>query len=247
MWNGKFIVGLSYAEEFAHKEYRKDIVMLSFAIGTLTMICTSLCFILVSRSWKPSNIAGIMFAAISLGITPWYCPESPKYLYESYRFDEARQSLYSIARRNRVLVLDTIKFDKESPYHFEEVTHDKKSVLWTDPIHKQNLTSLVLQWGCSMFSNYMIQFNLKYLAGNIFFNTISVSISNLISQISVNVIVKRFGFKKTYIFSYAIVITACSIILLSSFIFEEDESLYLMPMLLLAAGFGCNNLMVISY
>jgi hypothetical protein len=57
----------------------------------------------------------LCMSAGALAICPYYIPESPKYLYTRGKFDEARVSLYAIARHNRVFVIDDLMFDKEDP------------------------------------------------------------------------------------------------------------------------------------
>lgn len=103
LWNGKNIVGLSYAEEFLPKKHSKDVITALFVIGSVCMFIVPLYFITISNHWLPLGIAMIAWTVISLIIMP-NVPESPKYLYEKGKYNEARLSLFAVARFNDVKV-----------------------------------------------------------------------------------------------------------------------------------------------
>lgn len=67
----------------------------------------------ITKSWELISLCGIIGILISVMVVPWYIPESPKFYYENNNFDLARKSLLEIARHNKVLIMDDIKFDKE--------------------------------------------------------------------------------------------------------------------------------------
>lgn len=48
-------------------------------------------------------------------------PESPKFLYSQGKFDEARLSLFAVARFNGVVIKQNIIFDKENPGTIQEM------------------------------------------------------------------------------------------------------------------------------
>ena len=100
MWNAKFIVGLSYAEEFLPNSLKKDYVAFTHMSGTLITIVVPLMYLLISPSWRPSNLIGILQTLASLAICPFLVPESPKYLLTQGKFGEARKSLQKIASVN---------------------------------------------------------------------------------------------------------------------------------------------------
>jgi MFS family permease len=113
-WNGKNIVGLSYAEEFLPKKHSKDIIAALFIIGSVAMFYAPLQFITFSNSWF--SLGGVMIVTTFMCIAVMTeVPESPKFLYEHGRYDEARLSLFTVARFNRVTIKQNIIFDKESP------------------------------------------------------------------------------------------------------------------------------------
>jgi len=89
--------------------------MMLFSTGTVIMFCLPILFIFFTKTWLVPNFIGLIMIIFSCAIVPWYVPESPKFLYEKGRYDEARESLYVIARRNKILVMEDILFDREDP------------------------------------------------------------------------------------------------------------------------------------
>jgi hypothetical protein len=114
LWNGKNIVGLSYAEEFLPKQHSKDVITGMFVIGSFCMFTVPLYFITISNNWVPIGIMMVIWTLIAVIIMP-NVPESPKFLYEKGDYNEARLSLFSVARFNGVKIKQNIIFDKENP------------------------------------------------------------------------------------------------------------------------------------
>jgi len=69
-------------------------------------------------------------------------------------------------------------------------------------------------WSTSVFSSYLIVFQLKYLKGNIFQNTNSYAISYALSKIFGGAIYSKYGLKKSLISSYLISLAGGSCIFL---------------------------------
>lgn len=103
LWNGKNIVGLSYAEEFLPKKHSKDVITAMFVIGSVCMFLVPLYFITISNNWAPLGFVMVAWTLIALFIMP-QVPESPKYLYEKGNYNEARLSLFAVARFNNVKI-----------------------------------------------------------------------------------------------------------------------------------------------
>lgn len=68
------------------------------------------------RSWLPVHFFGLMYTALFVALA-FKLPESPKFLYATSRFDEAREVLAAIAWENGSLMkkdeVRAIVFDKE--------------------------------------------------------------------------------------------------------------------------------------
>lgn len=69
-------------------------------------------FMFVSKYWQPFQIFGCVSLVVITG-SILLLPESPKYLISKKKYDEARNSLRTIARINRCNDPVTFKFDRE--------------------------------------------------------------------------------------------------------------------------------------
>ena len=81
LWNGKNIVGLSYAEEFLPANRSKDVITAMFVIGSVCMLAVPVYFLTISNDWIPIGIMMLVWTLLSILIMP-NVPESPKFLYE---------------------------------------------------------------------------------------------------------------------------------------------------------------------
>ena len=163
---------------------------------------------------------------------PFYLTESPKYLYEHGKFDEARESLDHIAAANGV-DKHYIAFDRETP-EFAIVEMDSVisfdsrgaptersrspvssssrswfgSQLFKDPMLRNNLMILIIQWTCCSFNHYMMLYQLKYFKGNIFYNTIGVCMARNVSITCGYYLLSVYGVRKTFYRCYTASLSA---------------------------------------
>lgn len=63
---------------------------------------------------------------------------------------------------------------------------------------------MIMMWSASVFTTYLIMFQLKYLKGNIFKNTEAFAISDGLSRICGGLFFSKYGMKKTFIMAYTI-------------------------------------------
>mmetsp|Transcript_29885 Transcript_29885/g.45691 ORF Transcript_29885/g.45691 Transcript_29885/m.45691 type:complete len:86 (+) Transcript_29885:285-542(+) len=82
----------------------------------------------------------------------------------------------------------------------------------------------MVQWSCSSFSLYGFQYMLKGLKGNIFYNTMSICVSNVISQLVGNILLKRFKTKKTIVMGYILGIFAVGVLITSRTVLDEEQT-----------------------
>jgi hypothetical protein len=110
---GKSNIGYVYPLELVPKGWQTYVgTALFFADGS-TMIFLSLYFRYISTDWLAFQIFTIVLTSIAfLGCL--LAPESPKYLYSFKRYSEARSSLATIAKYNRVPIMKRYIFDTEA-------------------------------------------------------------------------------------------------------------------------------------
>ena len=108
--------------------------------------------------------------------------------------------------------------------------------------HLINLIIMTALWIVSSFDYYLLNFQTKHIQGNIFLNTFSSSISEILSTILSGLMYKRLGVKTTFVFWFtnAFLGGLCYVIFGSSY-----ESL--IPVFLLFAKGGVTGTFTISY
>lgn len=77
-----------------------------------TMIWMSLYFAFISKYWLWYELYGFA-VVVAATVAAFFIPESPLFLYEQKRYDEARDSLRVIAKFNGVKDDCNFTFDKE--------------------------------------------------------------------------------------------------------------------------------------
>ena len=88
-------------------------------------------------------------------------------------------------------------------------------------------------WIVFAFNYYLIFFQIRYMEGDFFINTIVSSVSELLAYAISGLIIDRMGMKISYLFSFTIVITGSML-----YIFLRETHANLTPYLLLLTSFG---------
>lgn len=83
-------------------------------------------------------------------------------------------------------------------------------------------------WVVVSVSYYLIYFNIKYMEGDFFMNTIAASISEMTAYAIGSLILDCLGMKVCYIFSYSVVIAGSTL-----YLFLRSNYANLTPILLL--------------
>ena len=148
-------------------------------------------------------------------------PESPKWLYTWYKYDDAKACLAYVAsfnchRDRRIRHLKELKFDLEvldemSAYvksiGDEERAEDLKSVrskhrqLITETQYYWNLAIFTIFWTALTFSYYLLMFMNKYFEGSLFVNQYFDGLSGIIGSCSALYLYTLFKIKWSFIFS----------------------------------------------
>ena len=83
--------------------------------------------------------------------------------------------------------------------------------------------------------------------GNIYYNTIAVCVSNMTANLTGNYLIKRFKARNSFIYSYVLSAASFVVILLLQVSFDLDNIEFIMPILLLVAGFGIEIAFLVCY
>ena len=96
-----------------------------------------------------------------------------------------------------------------------------------------NLISMAIIWTCSSFCYYLISYQLKYLQGNIYINSLISSSSEIVAYLTSGIMISCLGMKKTLLFSYMIALAG-----ILALIFYKTESQILLPIFILGCKYG---------
>lgn len=120
-----------------------------------------------------------------------------------------------------------------------------------------NIFKMIIIWTTSIFSTYLVLFQLKYIKGNIYENTKYYAISDAISRFFGGVIYNQFGIMKSFIISFAITLIGAIVIYLVdiNYIILENIKWFgyhytvenTMPELVLVLKFGLGSVMLATY
>jgi len=104
-----------------------------------------------------------------------------------------------------------------------------------DQVHRSNLIILVQFWFVCSFCFYLISFFVKYIPGDIYINTILISVADLASALYSGIMARRIGAKKTITISFCVT-TIGAILLVAS-----GSSEYLVMIFIMVTRFGINS------
>ena len=123
------------------------------------------------------------FVAIAGCISCFIIPESPKYLIGVGRFEDASQSLNKIRKFNRVQALIDAEKLSEEFSKLNKGRSEAPSIIYylKDKTVLVNLVIMMVVWFASVFGYYLINFQLKYLPGNIHINSILSYVADITS------------------------------------------------------------------
>jgi len=108
--------------------------------------------------------------------------------------------------------------------------------------HLQNLLILMFLWIVSAFDYYLINFQLKYIDGDIYTNTIISSVSEVTAYLVSGALYDRIGPKVSFIGSFALAVVG-SILL----IFLGDHYVAFVPAMILGTKFGISGSFNVVY
>ena len=182
----------------------------------VSIIPASLYFMFISNEWQYFYFVSILISVITFPFV-FYIPESPKFLYETKRYDELRITIKNISIANWVIMDEHYIFEnsilaenpddkvlhiknKNQQVYIENSSNDsenKFSIIhyFKNPIIATNLIVLWILSIVSLFNYYMICFYIKYIGGNMYINMILMTISENIAYLTGGLIQSYIGTK----------------------------------------------------
>lgn len=221
---GTEVVSAAWMNEFLPHDAQKIATTLLLAFDSSIMIFQTI-YYSFSRNWLPLHIFGVFVTGVLL-IVDLMIPESPKYLYATKRFNDARHALMLVARFNRVQHADKlsqINFDTEV-FDFEKTKRDDEMYPQFMPTSKEviflsgqlseicfvwqirrNTVVLAVLFSVGSFCFFSMNFLMGYMQGSIIVNTYASQLSEILGTILSAVIYTklgaRLGFSVSYLFS----------------------------------------------
>lgn len=97
---GKCIIGLSYLIDFMTIRFTGHVVFIQLIVEPLLLILLTIWYQFIDRHYLIIQVIAAIITFITLLYLAFYVPESPKFRYAWRDFDESRELLKDIARRN---------------------------------------------------------------------------------------------------------------------------------------------------
>ncbi|CDW82353.1 solute carrier family member 5 [Stylonychia lemnae] len=226
-----------------------------FADGS-TMILLSLYFRFISNDWFWFQLYGVIATGVSTAAC-FIIPESPKFYVSYKKYQQAKDGIAFIAKFNRsYFVHQNYKFEAEvadlmkSQTQIQQTQVDMNLTamkqtqedealsgsikeLLRNRRHFINLLIVLLLWIVSSFDYFLINFQLKYIEGDIYINTIVSSVSEVTAYIISGALYETIGTKVSFVSSFCIAIVGSIF-----YIIFGTTAKNLVPVMVLGSKFG---------
>ena len=207
---------------------------MNVSLSSITVF-SALYFMFITKYWYGFQIFGLVLNTLVVVLVP-LLPESPKYLLSKRKYDQARLAILKIARfqrlsNNQLQMVSKLKFEEEflaelSQKDFSSLTEaQKERVLIANQESKEkhldgslkdlvrirkhliNLILMIWMWVASSFSFYLISFQIKYIKGDVFVNTVVSASTEILGFLVSGLIYQSLGgIRNTFALSYIIAI-----------------------------------------
>ena len=226
-------------------------------------------FWFVSKDWEPWYLMCILIQ-IGIIVGLLWLPESPDFLYAKGRYDESKEVLMRIAKWNGAKITeDQLVLHPQDAKAHQSYEALKTSAINSDPgevlVGKSgeeaemkhtvgtmkeligereimiNLALMTAIWTTCSFTYYLAKFQLKFIAGNVFVNSLSSSVADALSRP-----VAYFAYKCMHTRRVMLMFFTISAVGSIPVMFSENASVgfksYAVPACLWIANFGsCGN------
>ena len=174
----------TYLAEIVPPQQRKYFVIGLEMVNRLFQYTVPFCYF-VFKTWAAGLILYILtIGVLSVGI--FFMPESPKFLYDSRRFDTLRKVFSSMARMKKLPKFEG-KFDKEGRAEKREEKPTVKN-FFRSPLMRRNILVMIVNWSAISFSYYLILNYIKYFNNSIYINSICFATASLLGTMAYGVV-----------------------------------------------------------
>ena len=207
--------------------------VLLFADAT-TIGVIALYFLYVSKNWLYFQYFSLALNVVAI-FALLKIPESPKYLHSCGRYHEAREALGRIAALNRAAGYSSdFKFVEELRAGEEPAKVDGSlRRLMADKVHLRNLLAFAGLWVVGTFNTYLIFFQIKYMKGDFFVNTIVSCASDIVAYVLAGALIERLGIRASYVVSFVWCLAGALM-----YMGLRSEHPHFIPIFLMIANFG---------
>jgi len=247
--------------EYLSFNERDDYMTLMFVTESFSGIFCTI-FFFIYQNWRVYLILNFFFGFVFV-LFSCFLYESPRFLYSSKRYEEAKQVLYKIASfngvRNKIITFEKEEKQKNEDEVVDEekqkivednkvevkdkisITENKEknedngySILFKNNQLRLLIIILPLLWFLDAFAFFVINFMIKYLKGGIYLNNSIIFVSEVVSYSLSNLIMGRLGKRNTMILSF--IISGAAFL---AFYFA-DENIYVIYVLVFFSKFGAS-------
>lgn len=129
---------------------------------------------------------------------------------------------------------EDIKSEDEGKSKIRQIMEDK-TVL-------RNLICMMIVWVSGSFNYFLISYQLKYIEGNMYINSIVSSSSELVAFMVAGAFTERVGIKPTLLISYVIAIFG-----MASLAYDKPNNQLLLAIFVLGSKYGVSQVFNVAY
>lgn len=174
-------------------------------------------FLWINKDWRYLCIPALGFSIFG-AILLVFEPETPRFYASVHRYDEAREVLKLIAKKNgkenldfeETVFKDEVDRIKSSNVFYRasnEIAIEERGSIkefWRDRLMRKNLFFSNIIWCANITNYYLIAFYIKYFPGSMFVNSIALGSSDVLSYALAGLLLRKTNTRVCLMISFVV-------------------------------------------